>query len=165
MIKALAVIATLAVPPAIYFPTLGAQRNEQIKRAETEIADLDRRTEQARAAQRKLAQFHDEVQRLGDELGKLRTILPPAMDVDGIRAIVEEKAAARGVTVARFAPRPATAREQSIDVELTGSAEATARFLRAIQNAARIFDVSHVTLRPDPAGWRTNLVMTGYAMP
>jgi Tfp pilus assembly protein PilO len=161
MIKALAVVAALAIPPAIYFPTLGAQRDRQIARAETEIADLDRRIEQARAAQRKLAQFHEELQRLNDELAKLRRILPPAMDVDGIRATVEQKAAARGVTLVRFAPR----KDQSIDVSLTGGAAAISQFLRDVANASRILDVSYVTLHPDPAGWRADFVMTGYAMP
>ena len=65
-------------------------------------------------------------------------------------------------------PRPPASGEfqqQSVVAELIGSAERTSAFMREIQNAARIIDVSSVTLQNDPAGWRTDFVMTCYALP
>jgi Tfp pilus assembly protein PilO len=158
--RILAIILALALPPAIYFPTLNAQHDAEIKRADSEIRELDMRIEQAHAVQRKTAQFHAEVSRLDEELAKLRRILPPAASIDEVRALTEERAAAHGVRVTRF-----DVGSQSINAEVIGPAEATSEFFRDIANAARIIDVDYVTLRQDPAGWRTDFVMIAYALP
>ena len=149
------------LPPAAYYNTLGEQRAKQIETDSMKLKELTLRVEQARAAKRKLSQFHEEAARLAEELAKLRIILPPAMDIDGIRALAEEKAAARGVRLTKFAVRE----NQSIDAQVIGPAEATSAFFSDIANASRIIDVTYVTLRKDPGGWRTDFVMTSFAMP
>ena len=65
-----------------------------IARAESEIAELDKKIEQGRAAERKLPQFREEVKRLELELEKLRRILPSSRNTDEIikkiKALVDE---------------------------------------------------------------------------
>lgn len=162
-------LLALAVPPAVYFPTLGARNDARMRAAESEIRDLTIKIEQARAAQRKLPQFHEEKDRLGQELIKLRVILPPAMQTDALRGTVESHAAAGSVRLTRFEPRPARplfeVQQQSIEAEVVGSAERTSQFFRDLSNDSRIMNVTSVTLRPDPAGWRTDFVLTAYALP
>lgn len=154
-------LLAVALPPVAYYNTLGAQRTKQIEIDSLKLKELTVRVEQARAAKNKLSQFHDEAARLGVELAKLRTILPPAMDIDALRAIAEEKAASRGMRLTKFAVRE----NQSIDAQAVGPAEATSEFFSDIANALRIIDVTYVTLRKDPGGWRTDFVMTSFAMP
>src|SRR5438105_3480242 len=58
--------------------------NEKIHADETQIADLDKKIEQGRAAERKLPQFRAEVDRLKVELEKLRRILPSTKNTEEI---------------------------------------------------------------------------------
>ena len=157
--KFLAVVLALALPPAIYFPTLGVRREAEIRKASEDIRQLDVRIEQARAAQRKLNQFHDEVARLDAELVKLRTILPPAMNIDEVRTLTKTRAAAHGVKLDAFDPYG-----KSVRASVTGSASGLEEFFRDISNAPRIIDVDYVTLRRVASGWRTDFVMTSYAL-
>src|SRR6266568_6746190 len=60
------------------------QIDEDIKTAENQIADLDKKIEQGRSAQRKLPQFREEVRRLELELEKLRRILPSTRNTEEI---------------------------------------------------------------------------------
>ncbi len=162
-------LLALALPPAVYYNTLGARRAEQWERNHSELRALTTRLEQAQAAHRKLSQFHEEVTRLGEELVKLRVILPPVMQIEDVRAITEAEAGANGVRMTKFETgglKPAsTLQQQAVEAEVIGSAEGTSQFFRDIANTSRIIDVTDVTLRPDPGGWRTNFVMTAYAMP
>ena len=57
---------------------------QQIAAAESQIAELDKKIEQGRAAERKLPQFREEVRRLELELEKLRRILPSTRNTEEI---------------------------------------------------------------------------------
>jgi type IV pilus assembly protein PilO len=57
---------------------------DRIKADDAQIADLDKKIEQGRAAQRKLPQFLAEVHRLELELEKLRRILPSTRNTEEI---------------------------------------------------------------------------------
>lgn len=169
MIEILLAIIFLAAPPAAYFPTLGASRAGERAAAYKAKHDLEIRIESARAAQRKLEQFHEEMQRLTGENENLRRILPPTLAVDDVEALTNSSAAANGIRMTRFEPRKPVSGapaydEVEIEIEVIGTAEATAVFLRQIENAARIFHVSAVTMLRDPAGWRTSFVMTAFAL-
>ncbi|PYQ50011.1 MAG: hypothetical protein DMF59_12005 [Acidobacteria bacterium] len=59
--RILAVLAAMIVPLAFYIPVY-QEREKAVERADEEIRKLDTRIEQAHAAQRKLTQFHEEVQ-------------------------------------------------------------------------------------------------------
>ncbi len=170
MIEILIALILLAIPPAAYFPTLGARRVQEHQAAYKAVRDLDVRIESARAAQRKLAEFHEELGRLTAENEKLRRILPLALAIDDVRALTGSYAAANGVRFVRFEPRKPVRETPAydqieIEVEVTGSGAATAGFLREIENTSRIFHVSAVTMLRDPAGWRTSFVMTAFALP
>jgi type IV pilus assembly protein PilO len=69
-------------------------RNDKIRADESQIADLDKKIEQGRAAERKLPQFRAEVQRLQIELEKLRRILPSTRNteeiIQKIKALVDQ---------------------------------------------------------------------------
>ena len=57
---------------------------DQIAAADAKIAELDKKIEQGRAAERKLPQFREEVRRLELELEKLRRILPSTRNTEEI---------------------------------------------------------------------------------
>lgn len=57
---------------------------EKIAAADAKIAELDKKIEQGRAAERKLPQFREEVRRLELELEKLRRILPSSRNTEEI---------------------------------------------------------------------------------
>jgi type IV pilus assembly protein PilO len=75
----LAVVAVWAVHAYVVEPI-----KEQITAAEAQIAELDKKIEQGRAAERKLPQFREEVRRLELELEKLRRILPSTRNTEEI---------------------------------------------------------------------------------
>ena len=56
----------------------------QIAAADTQIAELEQKIQQGRAAERKLPQFREEVKRLELELEKLRRILPSTRNTEEI---------------------------------------------------------------------------------
>src|SRR5687767_11309433 len=75
----LAIVIVWAVHAYVVAPI-----KQEISAAETEIAELDKKIEQGRAAERKLPQFREEVRRLELELEKLRRILPSARNTEEI---------------------------------------------------------------------------------
>ena len=168
MIKAVAIIAALLVPPAVYFETLGALRRGRLAAARTQLAELDLRIEQAKAAERKLPQFREEMARLSSELDRVHELLPPAPAIEEIRSLTETTAAENDLQLTQFDPAsPAQGNaleEQTITAEVVGSAEGTAAFLKKMSAASRLINLSGVTVTKDPAGWRTDFLMTTYAM-
>lgn len=76
------VLAVAAVAAVEY--TLVSGIKEEITSTESQIADLDKKIEQGRAAERKLPQFREEVKRLELELEKLRRILPSTRNTEEI---------------------------------------------------------------------------------
>lgn len=86
------VIAIVAVVGVHY--GLVTDLKTKIAADETQIADLDKKIEQGRAAERKLPQFRAEVDRLKIELEKLRRILPSTRNteeiIQKIKALVDQ---------------------------------------------------------------------------
>src|SRR5258707_5979107 len=56
----------------------------KVRTDDAQIADLEKKIEQGRAAERKLPQFREEVKRLELELEKLRRILPSTRNTEEI---------------------------------------------------------------------------------
>ena len=168
MKRFLALVAVLVIPPAVYFPTLGAKRDQRLEQARNALAELDMRIEMAKSAERKLPQFRAEMERLDLELHSVHQILPPVPAIDEIRSLTQSLAEENGIALTQFNPgepkQSTVLQEQSITAEVVGGAQGTAQFLRRIQTASKIIDVSGVTLTKDPAGWRTDFLMTTYAM-
>lgn len=157
--KFLAVVLALVLPLVVYFPTIGKRREAEIAKASDEIRQLDTRIEQARAARRKVDQFHAELARLDTELAELRSILPDTRNIEELRSMTATRAAAHGVTMNGFSTDG-----KSIHASVTGSASTLAEFFGDLSNARRIINVEYVTLRRDGALWRTDFVMTSYAL-
>jgi Tfp pilus assembly protein PilO len=163
-----ALLAALVIPAVVYYFAFARANDEQQRRADAEVSNLDTRIEQGRAAQRKLTQFHEEVGRLGEQIVTLQRILPPDLRVPEIHDAASRKAAAAGVQLTRFAADQPSQRdgyeEISIDAEVVGSIEGIEKFFQAIERNSRIINLSSVTLRKGVGGdWTASFVMTSYA--
>jgi Tfp pilus assembly protein PilO len=169
MTKVLAVVLALFVPPFVYFSTLGERRQDEIERLDGEIAHLNLRLQQARAVHHRRDQFHQETERLAQELLKMRRILPAAIDMNEFRAAVERRATDAGVRLTKFQLRRVETvgefQRLSIDAEVAGSAESITNFYERLSNMSRIVSASYVTIRPDGAGWRTGFVISTNVLP
>jgi Tfp pilus assembly protein PilO len=167
-VRFLAVLVALALPLVAYYPVY-QDREATIRTLDKQIYELDIHIEQAKAAQRKLSQFHEEVQRLNEEVAKLRRILPPDPALNEIRDVVDQVAQASGVRIDRFQPRQALRKEYieaPIDTSAEGTIDALASFFDALRNKARIINVSDVTLeKASTPRWRAKFVMAAFALP
>ena len=166
--RILAVLAAMIVPLAFYIPVY-QEREKAVERADEEIRKLDTRIEQAHAAQRKLTQFHEEVEKLNTEIVKLRNILPPEPAVDQIRSSVDAAAQDSGVRIERFQPKDFVKREYievPIDTTAIGNLSQLETFFGRIVNKSRVMNVTEVTLTQVPPGqWRSKFVVTAFALP
>ena len=72
MKRPLALLLILLLPPAIYFPTLGRKRNAELRRTNAQLSALEPQIAQMRAARTQLPMFRFEVDKLGEELVRLR---------------------------------------------------------------------------------------------
>jgi Tfp pilus assembly protein PilO len=158
-----AVLAALIVPLAAYYP-VKQEREKTIETQEKQIKELDMHIEQAKAAERKLAQFHEEVQRLNEEVAKSRRILPPDPALNEIRDVVDGIAETSGIRIDRFQPRQVIRHEYvevPIDIEAEGSITAFASFFDALRNKTRIINATDVTLEKG----RARFLMTAFSVP
>jgi len=167
-VKFLAILAALVLPLVAYYPVY-QDREATIRTLDKQIHELEMHIEQAKAAQRKLSQFHEEVQRLDVEVAKLRRILPPDPALNEIHDIVDGVSKGSGVRIDRFQPRQAL-RHEYVEVPIDGGAEGTidalASFFDAVRNKTRILNVSDLTLQKRDAGrWRATFLMTAFALP
>jgi Tfp pilus assembly protein PilO len=163
----LAVLVALALPLVAYYP-VNQDREATIRSLDNQIRELDMHIEQAKAAERKLSQFHEEVQRLNLEVAKLRRILPPDPALNEIRDVVDGVAETSGVRIDRFQPRQALRHdyvEVPIDTEAEGNLAALASFFDALRNKNRIINVTDVTLEKGAPRWRAKFVMAAFALP
>src|SRR5438128_685207 len=102
----LAVLAAVVLPLVAYYPVY-QNREATIRSLDAQIYEVERHIEQALAAQRKLSQFHEEVQKLNVQVATLRRILPANPTVDEIGVVVHKVAQTAGVRLSGFEPRPA----------------------------------------------------------
>jgi len=127
--------------------------NEQIAADESQIADLDKKIEQGRAAERKLPQFRAEVARLQLELEKLRRILPSTKNteeiIQKIKALVDQgDFALKQLTF----PKLGTAKgsdpyaEWPISVSLDGRYHSLAILFNRLGNFSRIMNVENINI-------------------
>ena len=160
-------LAALAIPPALYIPR--AQGIEYARtRLENKIRETEIRVEQARAAQRKITQFHEERQRLDGEMEKLLQILPATITTDDVHRRIESAAAISGVHILGFEPyRQGIDRDfryQWIAIETDGSAASTAAFLTDLTLAEPILTSSNVQMKKSKAGWHSRVFVETFAL-
>jgi Tfp pilus assembly protein PilO len=166
--RMLAVLAALIVPLAVYAPVY-QEHQKAIERADAQISEMNTKIEQARTAQHKLPQFHEEVQKLDIEVEKLRRILPPGPALDDLRELVDTAASQAGVHIDVFRAKCTHRGENTaveVDAAAAGKLADLTSFFDSLANRRRIIDVSFVTLQKQPDDrWRAKFLMTTYALP
>lgn len=132
--------------------------NEQIRADSAKIAELDKKIEQGRAAERKLQQFRAEVDRLQEELEKLRRILPSTRNTEEIiqklKALVDQ---GDFVLVKLVFPRLGTPKagdpyaEWPIAVSVRGRYHELAILFNRLGNYSRIINVEQIVINALPS--------------
>jgi type IV pilus assembly protein PilO len=125
----------------------------KIRDAESKIAELDKKIEQGRAAERKLPQFREEVKRLELELEKLRRILPSTRNTEEIIKKIKSLVDQGDFNLKRLSfPRLGTAAggepyaEWPISVSLDGGYHSLAQLFNRLSNFSRIINVEQVSI-------------------
>ncbi len=125
----------------------------EIAAADAQIAELDKKIEQGRAAERKLPQFREEVRRLELELEKLRRILPSTKNTEEIikkiKSLVDQ--GDFGLNKIAF-PKLAEAKggdpyaEWPITVSVDGRYHDLAILFNRLSNFSRIMNVENINI-------------------
>lgn len=124
----------------------------EIRGAEAQIAELDRKIEQGRSAERKLPQFREEVRRLELELEKLRRILPSQRNTEEIikkmKSLVDQgDFTLRRLTFPALAPKGSDPyAEWAISVSVDGRYHDLAILFNRLGNFSRIVNIESVTI-------------------
>ena len=152
-LKKIAIIAL--VISHLYFVT---PLEEKIRADETQIADLDKKIEQGRAAERKLPQFRAEVDRLKIELEKLRRILPSTRNteeiIQKIKALVDQgDFTLKQLTFPKLgAPKSGDPyAEWPINVAVDGRYHNLAILFNRLGNFSRIMNVEDISILAAPS--------------
>jgi type IV pilus assembly protein PilO len=119
--------------------------NADIKRKTDELAQLKQEIEKGRAAERKLAQFREEVKRLELELSKLLQILPSKRNTEELIKRIETLTRQGDFTLKKFTPGEFIAKEfyseWPIDISLDGTYHNLALFFDRMSRFSRIINV------------------------
>lgn len=125
----------------------------QIHEAEAKIAELDKKIEQGRAAERKLPQFREEVKRLELELEKLRRILPSTRNTEEIIKKIKSLVDQGDFNLRRLSfPKLGAAAgaepyaEWPISIAVDGGYHNLAQLFNRLSNFSRIVNVEQVTI-------------------
>jgi len=144
-------IAIAAVVAVHYLVVQGIE--EQIHAAESTIADLDKKIEQGRAAERKLPQFREEVKRLELELEKLRRILPSTRNTEEIIKKMKSLVDQGDFTLRRLSFPPLSSpqggdpyAEWPISVSVEGRYHNLAILFNRLSNFSRIMNVESINI-------------------
>jgi type IV pilus assembly protein PilO len=126
---------------------------DEIASAESQIAELDKKIEQGRAAERKLPQFREEVRRLELELEKLRRILPSTRNTEEIikkfKSLVDQgDFALRRLTFPKLAATKSgdPYAEWPISVSVEGRYHDLAILFNRLSNFSRIMNVEQINI-------------------
>jgi type IV pilus assembly protein PilO len=129
----------------------------QIRDAETKIAELDKKIEQGRAAERKLPQFREEVKRLELELEKLRRILPSTRNTEEIIKKIKSLVDQGDFNLRRLSfPKLGAAAgsepyaEWPISISVDGGYHNLAQLFNRLSNFSRIVNVEQVSITALP---------------
>lgn len=126
---------------------------DQIAAADSKIAELDKKIEQGRAAERKLPQFREEVRRLELELEKLRRILPSSRNTEEIIKKIKSLVDQGDFTLKKLVfPKLAEAKgsdpyaEWPISVSIDGRYHDLAILFNRLSNFSRIINVESINI-------------------
>jgi type IV pilus assembly protein PilO len=136
--------------------TLVKDIKNSIRDADTQTAELEKKIQQGRAAERKLPQFREEVKRLELELEKLRRILPSTRNTEEIikklKALVDQgEFTLKSLT---FPPLGAGSSdpyvEWPISVSVDGRYHDLAILFNRLGNFSRIMNVENIVINALP---------------
>jgi len=118
---------------------------------EKEIAELDEKIQQGRAAERKLPQFREEVKRLELELEKLRRILPSTRNTEEIIKKIKSLVDQGEFTLRRLAFPPLGSGSEAysewpISVQVDGRYHDLAMLFNRLGNFSRIINVENIRI-------------------
>src|SRR5687768_10438586 len=145
----LAIVIVWAVHAYVVAPI-----KQEISAAESEIAELDKKIEQGRAAERKLPQFREEVRRLELELEKLRRILPSSRNTEEIIKKIKSLVDQGDFSLRKLTfPKLGTAKsgdpyaEWPISVAVDGRYHDLAILFNRLSNFSRIMNVEQINIQ------------------
>ena len=141
--------------------------NDKIHADETQIADLDKKIEQGRAAERKLPQFRAEVDRLKIELEKLRRILPSTRNTEEIIQKIKALVDQGDFTMRQLTfPKLGTPKsgdpyaEWPINVAVDGRYHNLAILFNRLGNFSRIMNVENIDINAMPTQTEKTITAT-----
>ena len=132
--------------------------NADIRNKRTELEQLQQEIEKGRAAERKLAQFREEVKRLELELSKLLQILPSKRNTEELIKRIEALTRQGDFTLKKFTPGEFVPKEfyseWPIEIVVDGTYHNLALFFDRVSKFTRIVNISGLDVkgkdRPDP---------------
>lgn len=121
-----------------------------IERREKEAAELDRKINEGRSAEKSLPQFREEVGRLELELEKLLRILPSRRNTEGLLRRLRTLTEQGDFDLLSFVPRSPSPRdfyyEWPIQIRLNGTYHELAIFFDRISRFARIINIEDLRI-------------------
>ena len=124
--------------------------NGQIKGKQAQLETLQQEIQKGRAAERKLAQFREEVRRLELELAKLLQVLPSKRNTEELIKRIETLTRQGDFTLRKFTPGDFQAKEfyaeWPIEVSLEGTYHNLALFFDRMSRFSRIINVEDLKI-------------------
>jgi Tfp pilus assembly protein PilO len=137
-----------------YWRVLDPMR-EDYDRAVAQLAGLQSKIQEGRAAKQELPKFREEVRQLELELDKLLRILPARRNTPDLMRRIRSLAEQGDFTLRGFTPKVLTTKEfyseWPIDVNLDGSYHNLALFFDRISRFSRIINVENLEIKALPA--------------
>jgi type IV pilus assembly protein PilO len=128
----------------------------EIASADAQIVELDQKISKGQAAERKLPQFREEVNRLELELGKLRRILPSTRNTEEIIKKIKQLVDQGDFTLRKLSFPPLSApstdpySEWPISVSVDGRYHDLAILFNKLGNFSRIMNVEQIVIKALP---------------
>src|SRR5215468_580423 len=124
---------------------------EEIQAKKTELDGLNQEIAKGRAAERKLAQFREEVKRLELELSKLLQILPSKRNTEELIKRIETLTRQGDFTLLKFTPGEFVQKEfyaeWPIDIQIQGTYHNLALFFDRMSRFSRIVNVEDMNIK------------------
>ncbi len=125
-------------------------KQEEIARKKVELEGLNQEIAKGRAAERKLAQFREEVKRLELELSKLLQILPSKRNTEELIKRIETLTRQGDFTLKKFTPGEFIQKdfyaEWPIDISLEGTYHNLALFFDRMSRFSRIVNIEDMKI-------------------
>ena len=137
------------------FPNTNEMQVE-IDRLEENITTLSNEVEELRRLERILPQLRQAIREKEKELETLKKIIPPEDLSEELIRRLENMAAATGISVKSYVPRPYVPqefyKERPIDLTASGTYHNLGKFFAKISNFARIINIKGVRINANTSG-------------